>query len=74
MVGDDVRASVLGIADGPVHVEQMQSHPAAVYPYFAGGLALYVRQADIDRLSAALDQAREVLNGSASNGIKEESR
>ncbi|KUL34935.1 hypothetical protein [Actinoplanes awajinensis] len=64
-----VSAVVIGINDGPVTVKSLEFDPDEVYLGFAGGLCFYVREADIDRLSAALEQAREVLRRNASNQI-----
>lgn len=67
-----VSAVVIGIDDGPVVLDRMQFDPGEIY-IGVGGLALYVREADIDRLSAALERAREVLKGSASESQVRES-
>ena len=66
-----VQAVVIGTGDGPIEVEAMR---------FASGevrigidhLTLYLRAGDLDRLSAALVQAREVLTVSASTSKDKE--
>ncbi|WP_157441374.1 hypothetical protein [Actinoplanes awajinensis] len=60
---------VTGIDRGPVTVKPMEFDPDEVYLGFAGGLCFYVREADIDRLLAALEQAREVLKRNVSHQI-----
>jgi hypothetical protein len=54
-----VQAVVIGIAEGPAQIEPMR-YDSEVWIRL-GELSLYVREADIERLSTALDQAREVL-------------
>lgn len=59
------QAVVIGTGDGPIEVEAMRYAPGEVR-IGVGHLTLYVRAGDIDRLSAALVQAREVLTVSTS--------
>ncbi|GLW31879.1 hypothetical protein [Actinoplanes regularis] len=67
-----VQAVVIGISADPVTVKPQKYDPGEVYLSFADGLGLFLRVADIERLSAALDRAREVLKANASNQINRE--
>jgi hypothetical protein len=60
-----VQAVVIGTGDGPIEVQAMRYAPGEVRIGVAH-LTLYLRAGDIDRLSAALLQAREVLTVSTS--------
>ena len=66
-----VHAVVIGTGDGPIEVEAMRYAPGEVRIGVAQ-LTLYVRAGDIDRLSAALVQAREVLMVSTSTSKDKE--
>ncbi|WP_127501201.1 hypothetical protein [Actinoplanes solisilvae] len=65
-----VQAVVIGISESPAEIEPMR-HDSEVWIRL-GHLSLYVRAADIERLSTALDQAREVLKASASKSEDKE--
>ena len=60
-----VQAVVIGLGGDPIQVEALRYGPGDVR-IGLGHLTLYVRTGDIDRLSAALVQAREVLTVSTS--------
>jgi hypothetical protein len=66
-----VQAVVIGTGDGPIEVEAMRFDPGEVR-IGVGHLTLYVRAGDLDRLSAALVQAREVLMVSTSTSKHKE--
>jgi hypothetical protein len=66
-----VQAVVVGTGDGPIEVEAMRFDPGEVRIGIAH-LTLYVRAGDLDRLSAALVQAREVLMVSTSTSKDKE--
>jgi hypothetical protein len=66
-----VQAVVIGIAEGPAHIELMALVPSEVRVSL-GQLSLYLGESDIERLSTALDQAREVLTVSTSTSKHKE--
>jgi hypothetical protein len=60
-----VQAVVIGIAEGPAQIEAMRFVPEV--RICLGQLSLYLGESEIERLSTALNQAREVLKGNASH-------
>ena len=60
-----VQAVVIGTGDAPIEVEAMRYGPGEVRIGVAH-LTLYLHAGDLDRLTAALVQAREVLTVSTS--------
>ncbi|MFI1995708.1 hypothetical protein [Actinoplanes sp. NPDC020271] len=59
----------LGLAGVPLRVLPIGGHPDQAVIYIGGSMhvSLHVSEDDVDRLTVALDQAREVLKGSASD-------
>jgi hypothetical protein len=58
-----LHVSLVGTGADPLLVAPMGGHPDTAVIRIGPDFTLHVRVADIDRLSAALNQARAVLSG-----------
>ncbi|SNY09618.1 hypothetical protein [Paractinoplanes atraurantiacus] len=63
--------SLVGTGKEPLVVRPIDGHPDTAVIRVGADFCLMVRAADIERLSCALDQAREVLTVSARDESKE---